>query len=457
MTPKQILDSFSETLMRDDRILSAQERALLTNLLHHAKITAGENQATREAVRAVIASAVGETVAQRAFSVLGASIVDKILENGGVDDSAYAATLRDPQAPGNPLPMPDVPQAPGHTPGQPQPPGGPTRFPLVPETPGISPGAPQTPGHMATPPQTPPNPVPQAPGHQPQTPGGPVRVPPVPQTPGISLGEQTPGYMVRQQSPALPVPQAPGHQPQTPGGPVKPLEPQTPGTPQPQAPGSVYAKASSETGVAVMEQPELLPARCVVLDEFLSPQEVEELTRFTLEHEADFTASEVLSPHAEDGVVNYEHRRSRVLMDLARYQDLMVERIRSVMPEVLRKLNLEPFTIAGVEAQVTASNDGDFFHFHSDNGSDRVACRYLTFVYFFHREPKAFEGGELHIHDSRLQDGLYVSQGSYQTIVPRQNQIVFFPCEMRHEITPVKCSSRAFADSRFTLNGWFRR
>ena len=29
MTPKQILDSFSETLMRDERILSAQERALL--------------------------------------------------------------------------------------------------------------------------------------------------------------------------------------------------------------------------------------------------------------------------------------------------------------------------------------------------------------------------------------------------------------------------------------------
>ena len=206
-----------------------------------------------------------------------------------------------------------------------------------------------------------------------------------------------------------------------------------------------------------MERPEILPARCVVLDEFLAPQELEELTRFTVEHEANFSASEVLSPHSTNGVVNYEHRRSRVLMDLAQYQDRMVERVKSVMPEVLRKLNLETFTIAGVEAQITASNDGDFFRFHSDNGSDRVACRYLTFVYFFHREPKAFEGGELRIHDACLQDGLYVSQGSYQTIVPRQNQIVFFPCEMRHEITAVKCPSRLFADSRFTLNGWFRR
>jgi Rps23 Pro-64 3,4-dihydroxylase Tpa1-like proline 4-hydroxylase len=118
---------------------------------------------------------------------------------------------------------------------------------------------------------------------------------------------------------------------------------------------------------------------------------------------------------------------------------------------------MEEFSIARVEAQVTASNDGDFFHFHSDNGSNPVASRHLTFVYFFHREPRQFEGGELRIHDARLEEGSYVSEGSYQTIVPQQNQIVFFPCELMHEITPVNCASQLFADSRFTLNGWLRR
>jgi SM-20-related protein len=123
---------------------------------------------------------------------------------------------------------------------------------------------------------------------------------------------------------------------------------------------------------------------------------------------------------------------------------------------VLDKLGMEEFAITGVEAQVTASNDGDFFHFHSDNGSARVSSRHLTFVYFFHREPRQFEGGELRIHDSHLKDGAYVSDDTYQTVVPRQNQIVFFPCELLHEITPVRCSSQRFADSRFTLNGWLR-
>jgi Rps23 Pro-64 3,4-dihydroxylase Tpa1-like proline 4-hydroxylase len=128
-----------------------------------------------------------------------------------------------------------------------------------------------------------------------------------------------------------------------------------------------------------------------------------------------------------------------------------------VLPDVLQKLGMEPFTIASVEAQITASNDGDFFGFHSDNGSQKVASRYLTFVYFFHREPKQFEGGELRLHDARLENGVYVRAGKYQTIAPRQNQIVFFPCEVMHEITPVHCASRNFADSRFTLNGWLRR
>jgi len=200
-----------------------------------------------------------------------------------------------------------------------------------------------------------------------------------------------------------------------------------------------------------------LPAKCVVLDEFLAPQELDELTRFTLEHEGDFSTSEVISPTADGGVVNYEHRRSRVLMDLAQHQDLVLERIKAVLPQVLQTLGMEEFSIAGVEVQVTASNDGDFFHFHSDNGSDRVASRHLTFVYFFHREPRQFEGGELRIHDACLEDGAYVSAGSYQTIIPQQNQIVFFPCELLHEITPVNCASQLFADSRFTLNGWLRR
>jgi len=436
MTPKQILDSFSETLMQDERILSVQERALLANLLQHAKTASHEDDHTHQAVRAVIASAVGETVAQRAFSVLGASIVERILENGSSVQAEfeYSGTAENLAAPRGP-----------QTPSSPKP----KKEPHRPErkAPTIPPAGPQSPGTTS---------IPKIPPAGPQSPGTPLR------TPAVPAGPQSPGTPLR--TPAVPAgPQSPGtplKSPKVPAGPQSPGTPlRTPAVPAgPQSPGSsVERKVVTATAAAVIERPEALPARCVILDEFLAPQELAELTRFTLDREAEFQASEVVSPVAEGGIVNYDHRRSRVLMDLGQHEQMILNRIKTVLPDVLARLGMDEFDIFSVEAQVTASNDGDFFHFHSDNGSDRVASRHLTFVYFFHREPRQFEGGELRIHDSRLDGDQYVSDGTYQSISPRQNQIVFFPCEMMHEITPVKCESQLFADSRFTLNGWLRR
>jgi Rps23 Pro-64 3,4-dihydroxylase Tpa1-like proline 4-hydroxylase len=404
MTPKQILDSFSETLMQDERILSSQERSLLVALLQHAKAAGNQTSEMQQAVRAVIASAVGETVAQRAFSVLGTSIVERILESTPVS-LTDSAGLRTPEMNAVEPQPPRGPQAPGPGVKEPH---------KAPHAPMRSPG----------PPNNPPSPI------EPEPPRAPM--PPQPPSP------------IEPQPPRAPQP------PRSPMRDTPVVEPQPPR-------GTVDTNIVARADVAVAERPTDLPARCVVLDEFLTPQELRELTDFALEHEADFQTSEVVSPEVEGGVVNYEHRRSRVLMDLGRQQELILDRIKNVLPQVLEQLGMEEFSIAGTEIQITSSNDGDFFHFHSDNGSERVCSRYLTFVYFFHREPPKFEGGELRIHDARLKGDAYVSQGSYQTIVPRQNQVIFFPCELMHEITPVKCPSGLFADSRFTVNGWLRR
>jgi hypothetical protein len=413
MTPKQILDSFSDTLMQDERILSAQERSLVATLLRHAKTAAGESQETQDAVRAVIASAIGETVAQRAFSVLGESVVDRILKSGRFSDSEAVSTS-------------DV-HAGSSTPRELEAYGVRASKPMRDEP------APPVPKEPAPPvPKEPAPPVPKEPA------------PPVPKGPG-SPEVQAPPQPMRD-TPVLPVP--PGSK--------EPAPPTARGARNPLG-DTPLKEVVSEMPVAVAERPAVLPAKCCVLDEFLAPQELTDLTQFALGHESDFSTSQVISPVAEGGVIDYEHRRSRVLMDLEQYQEMILQRIKSVLPQVLRELEMEDFAVADIEAQITASNDGDFFRFHSDNSNGRAASRYLTFVYFFQSEPRQFEGGELRLHDARLEAGVYASEGSYQTIIPQQNQIVFFPCELLHEITQVSCPSGRFADSRFTLNGWLRR
>jgi hypothetical protein len=358
MTSKQVLDAFSETLMQDERILSPRERELLVNLLQNAKEASG-NPETRSAVNAAIARSVGETVAQRAFSLLGSSMVEQIL--------AHAAGSGSEENNGSGIIY-------AGTPTPPQPPG-------------------------PTPPVKPPQP-----------PGG-------PQPPGISAGTKT----------------------------------------SPVRPGVYSTQPASQGGVAVLEAPTIIQAQSVVLDEFLAPKEMEELIGYTRAHEADFENSGLISPTGEPGVTDHSHRRSRVLMDLGPYEEMFLNRIGGVLPSVLEQLGMEQFPITRTEVQITASNDGDFFHAHCDDSQEKIASRRMTFVYFFHQEPRQFEGGELRLHDSRATGGHPVSAGSYQKIVPRQNQIVFFPCSTLHEITAVGCGSKAFADSRFTVNGWLHQ
>ncbi len=228
--------------------------------------------------------------------------------------------------------------------------------------------------------------------------------------------------------------------------------------PNPPGPHGTVPALETQTGkVAVAEMEEILPGDCVILDEFLAPAELNTLLQHVLAHEADFQSSEVVFPGVAGGMVDHDHRRSRILTQPNGHEAVVVDRIRPSWTRILSKLKHAPFVSSGVEAQITASNDGDFFRWHSDNAQEVSAPREITFVYFFHREPKSFHGGELRIYDSSWENGGYVPMNNYRTVVPQQNQIVLFASSLAHEITPVVCSSRAFADSRFTVNGWFHK
>lgn len=128
-----------------------------------------------------------------------------------------------------------------------------------------------------------------------------------------------------------------------------------------------------------------------------------------------------------------------------------------MLPDVISKLEIPPFTISQIESQLTAHNDGNYYKLHNDNGSLETATRELSYVYYFYREPKPFSGGELRIYDSRIENNFYVAAKSSKTVEPRNNSIMFFLSRYLHEVLPVSCPSKAFADSRFTINGWVRR
>ena len=191
--------------------------------------------------------------------------------------------------------------------------------------------------------------------------------------------------------------------------------------------------------------------------DFLTKRELHALTKYVLEHEPDFTPSTVIPHEGPESSSDPSYRKSLVLYNLGEYTSLIQDRLLTLLPDVLAAFKHKSFPIAYVDIQLTASNHGDFFKVHQDNSSAEITHREISFVYYFHSEPKAFTGGQLKLYNS--QDGAVPQskKRTAQTITPRQNTLVMFPSSCDHEVLPIRCPSRKFVNSRFTVNGWILR
>jgi len=194
----------------------------------------------------------------------------------------------------------------------------------------------------------------------------------------------------------------------------------------------------------------------LLLEEFFAPSEMSALWEFAMSREADFVRSEVVEGQQESRQ-DTDFRRSRVLFDVDSVFPLISERVLSVLPYVLRQYDIEPFQVREIELQVTASNESEWFRAHQDSGPGTVGSRVLTFVYYCHREPRPFTGGQLKMYGPADEARSPDAEHGATTITPVQNSIVFFPSNYLHEVLPTRCPSGQFADSRLTYNGWLHR
>lgn len=194
----------------------------------------------------------------------------------------------------------------------------------------------------------------------------------------------------------------------------------------------------------------VLSSKYLQIDNFLPPEEHQLLINYVLEREAYFVPTTTSTNE-----INY--RQSMVLYSFPEFSELILKRVEAIIPDVISQLELPSFFINYIESQLTAHNDGNYYKIHNDNGSPETILRELTYVYYFYREPKHFSGGELLIYDSKIANNFYVNSDSFTKVEPRNNSIVFFLSRYMHEVLPVICPSQAFADSRFTINGWVNR
>jgi SM-20-related protein len=215
----------------------------------------------------------------------------------------------------------------------------------------------------------------------------------------------------------------------------------------------IFIKAQTPTQPATPKT-EIFKIKYWQIDNFLSPEEHQALLDYAIKQEGNY---ELTGP-ATNTPDYPEHRDSLVLYYSPEFADIILNRVRAVFWKALEQLEIIPFPITHIDAQLTAHNHGHYFRLHNDNGSERDETRMLTYVYYFNREPKAFTGGELLLYDTQWQGQyVYSKLENFQTIEPLNNKIIFFYSGLMHEVLPISCPSKRFADSRFTINGWVRK
>ncbi len=199
-----------------------------------------------------------------------------------------------------------------------------------------------------------------------------------------------------------------------------------------------------------------LPATYVQFDDFLSAEVYAALEAIIQDQKDQFQPTSVVRDNKSQQT---DTRQSMVLYEsnFLAFSQQMKQKILKTLPIACKKLSHPRFEPSNIVAQLTAHNDGCFYKRHSDAASAQTATREMTYVYYFYREPQPFSGGELRIYDTELNNDRPTSRGTYKTVTPRNNSIIFFNSRCLHEVMPVCCPSREFEDSRFTINGWIRR
>ena len=192
------------------------------------------------------------------------------------------------------------------------------------------------------------------------------------------------------------------------------------------------------------------------LQGFLTPVECDALLRWTASNQNRFEPARIANCDFSESEVQPDIRQASVVTgdDLLDELPWFKAKVAGAGKDALTRLPVRDLESFEIELNLTAHRDGDYFRVHKDLGAPARSRRRLSFVYYFHHQPRRFSGGDLLLHDTD-REGANFEMGVFTRIEPLHNSIVFFPSDCFHEITTIS-GAKNFADARFTLNGWFK-
>ena len=179
---------------------------------------------------------------------------------------------------------------------------------------------------------------------------------------------------------------------------------------------------------------------------------IDRLIDHVVENQNRFEESTVGS---SEGRIDQEVRVSSILHDFGPLKAEIKSRFKAVFPEALVQLRMPGFELYGTEREIVAHGNGAFYNRHIDTftGAGEFSVRALTAVYYFHAQPKNFQGGELRLLPLRNNE----ADSIYLDVEPINDRLLLFPSWVPHRVMPVISDSADFSDSRFAINCWYHK
>lgn len=117
------------------------------------------------------------------------------------------------------------------------------------------------------------------------------------------------------------------------------------------------------------------------------------------------------------------------------------------LSEMMDGLGMAQFVPRRIEVKLRKYSVGEYFRIHQDANCQRR----ITFAYYLHDRPKAYDGGELLCFDTSKENGNH--SDAFSRVVPEDNTLWCFPSYFYHAVLPVRAIESQDKAIRYAING----
>lgn len=189
------------------------------------------------------------------------------------------------------------------------------------------------------------------------------------------------------------------------------------------------------------------PTPFLLYDDFLSSDEVDQV--WGIYHQ---NLNRLNDSYIADAVIDKGVRSSKVskLRDAPEI-DFFKHKARPILESAYDYFRIPIAEKPSLAIELTSHTNDGFYDIHNDVNV-MTPVRRLSYIYYFHQQPRAFEGGQLHLFDTDVENDTFVNK--LTAIEPLHNRLVIFPSAYQHRVFKVSLPGDVAIQGRHTINGW---